>query len=255
MSSNYRYNFRGLRVFLTGGARGMGKGIAHAFADWGATVGVSDVYEAVAAQTAQEIVAQGGEAMSCWVNVTEESSVQNALRVFCESTGGIDLAINAAGVLSVHRVVDMPVEEWRRVLDVHATGTFIVARAAARTMIDRQISGAIVCIASIAGKRGFDELAHYSASKFAGVGLVQSFAQELGIHGIRVNAICPGTVHTQMIDDLAEGAGISVKDMLAAQIQNRPQTPTEIAIGIAGLQVNNALTGQSLNVDGGTLFH
>ena len=255
MTSVFHYDFRGLRVFLTGGARGMGKGIAHAFADWGATIGVTDSNEAGAADTAQAIVARGGQAMSHLVDVTDEHSVQKALGAFCESAGGIDLAINAAGVLSVHSVVDMDIAEWRRVLDVNATGSFIVARAAANAMIDRQISGSIVCIASIGGKQGSAGLAHYSASKFAVIGFVQSFARELGDHGIRVNAVCPGTVHTQMIDDLSEGWAISVEEMLDLQVQKRPQTPAEIALGIAGLHVNEAVTGQSLNVDGGTVFH
>ena len=122
-------------------------------------------------------------------------------------------------------------------------------------MIERRIRGSIVCIASISGKRGSSRLAHYSASKFAVIGLVQSFALELGAHGIRINAICPGTVHTQMIDDLAEGWAMGVEDMLDQQIQKRAQTPAEIALGIAGLHVNEAVTGQSLNVDGGTVFH
>ena len=106
-----------------------------------------------------------------------------------------------------------------------------------------------------AAKQGSPGLAHYSASKFAVLALVQSLARELGEHGIRVNAICPGTVHMQMTDDLAEGGAVSVEDMLAEQVQKRPQTPTEIALDIAGLHVNAAVTGQSLNVDGGTVFH
>ena len=255
MTAEYRYDFRGLRVFLTGGARGMGEGIAHAFADWGATVGVSDRDEAGAAATAGAIVARGGRAASHPIDVGDEHSVQEALGAFCEFAGGVDLAINAAGVLSVHSAVDLDLAEWRRVLDVNATGSFIVARAAARAMIERRIRGSIVCIASISGKRGSSRLAHYSASKFAVIGLVQSFALELGAHGIRINAICPGTVHTQMIDDLAEGWAMGVEDMLDQQIQKRAQTPAEIALGIAGLHVNEAVTGQSLNVDGGTVFH
>ncbi len=255
MTSVYRYDFTGLRVFLTGGARGMGKGIAETFADWGATVGVTDSNETGAADTARAIVGRGGRATSHPIDVSDEHSVQEALDAFCESAGGVDLVINAAGVLSVHSVVDMDVAEWRRVLDVNATGSFIVVRAAARAMIERQASGSIVCIASIGGKTGSPGLAHYSASKFAVIGLVQSLARELGDHDIRVNAICPGTVLTQMIDDLAEAWAMPVEEMLDQQTQKRAQTPAEIALGIAGLHVNTAVTGQSLNVDGGHVFH
>ena len=155
---------------------------------------------------------------------------------------------------SVHSVVDMPLAEWRRVLDVNATGTFIVARASARAMIARRTSGSIVCISSIGGKVGSPRIAHYAASKFAVVGFVQALSRELGEHGIRVNAICPGTVDTQMIADLGEGWAMSLEDFVDKQVLKRPQSPADIAAGIAALHVNPAITGQSLNVDGGIVF-
>ena len=255
MDTTYQFDFSGLRVFLTGGARGMGQGIAETFAGWGASIGVTDILADGARNCAEAIVASGGNAMSHPIDVTDEKSVDAALGAFVEYAGGIDLAINAAAILSVSSVLDMDVEEWRRILDVNATGSFIVARNAGKAMIRQNTGGSIVCISSIGGKRGSAGLSHYSASKFAVIGFVQSFARELGIHGIRVNAICPGTVQTQMIDDLAVGWDMSVEEMLDLQVIKRAQSPAEIATGIAGLHINQALTGQSLNVDGGTLFH
>lgn len=255
MPSSYPFDFSGVRVFVTGGAQGMGQGIAQTFAGWGATVGVTDINPEGVRACAQSIIADGGKAMSHTIDVTDERSVETALSAFVAFAGGVDLTINAAAILSVFSVVDMEVSEWRRVLDVNTTGSFIVARNAARAMIERNNTGSIVCISSIGGKRGSAGLSHYSASKFAVVGFVQAFARELGEHGIRVNAICPGTVQTQMIDDLAIGWNMSVQEMLELQVIKRPQTPTEIAMGIAGLHINEAVTGQSLNVDGGTLFH
>ena len=233
----------------------MGQGIAETFAGWGASLGVTDINSDGAHSTAQSIVANGGKAMSHAIDVTNEGSVDTALSAFADFAGGVDLTINAAAILSVYSVVDMEVSEWRRVLDVNATGSFIVARNAARLMIERDLPGSIVCISSIGGKRGSGGLSHYSASKFAVVGFVQGFAHELGEYGIRVNAICPGTVHTQMIDDLAIGWDVSLAEMVDLQIIKRAQTPAEIATGIAALHINQAITGQSLNVDGGTLFH
>ena len=255
MPSDYKFDLAGERVFLTGGGRGMGRGIAEAFAGWGAVVGVTDIDESGAHSTAEGIAASGGQAYSHAIDVTDEHSVEVALDAFLEFAGGVDLTVNAAGVLSVHSVVDMEVAEWRRILDVNATGTFIVARAAAQAMIARNLTGSIACISSVGGKKGAPHISHYAASKFAVVGFVQSASRELGQHGIRVNAVCPGTVDTQMIKDLGKGWSINMEDFLDLQVIKRPQTPAEIATGIASLHINQAITGQSINIDGGTVFY
>ena len=251
----YTFDFNGLRVFLTGGGRGMGRGIAEAFASWGATVGVTDIDEAGAQATKEAIVAGGGHAMSRGIDVADDRSVDEAFNAFVDFAGGIDLAINAAAVFSVCEVLDMESAEWRRVLDINATGSFIVARAAAREMVERETRGSIVCISSCAGKRGAAGFSHYSASKFAVIGMVQGFACELAKHGIRINAVCPGTVRTPMIDELAKAWDCTVEDMLDVQLIKQTQTPAEIATGIASLHINDAVTGQSINVDGGIEFY
>jgi meso-butanediol dehydrogenase/(S,S)-butanediol dehydrogenase/diacetyl reductase len=163
--------------------------------------------------------------------------------------------VNNAGVLSVRPVLEMELSEWRRILDVNATGTFLVSRKAARLMVAGGKGGSIVSVASIAGKQGDALLAHYSASKFAVVGFTQALARELGIHGITVNAICPGVVETQMIQDFSTGSAKPVQQMVEAQVLKRPQTPREIAMAVAFLHANRAVTGQAINVDGGSLFH
>ena len=115
----YTFDFSGLRVFLTGGGRGMGRGIAEAFAGWGATVGVTDIDEAGARATSEAIAAAGGRAMSHGVDVADDGSVDVALDAFLDFAGGIDLAINAAAVFSVCDVMEMESAEWRRVLDIN----------------------------------------------------------------------------------------------------------------------------------------
>jgi NAD(P)-dependent dehydrogenase (short-subunit alcohol dehydrogenase family) len=149
----------------------------------------------------------------------------------------------------------MELSEWQKILAVNATGVFLCSRAAARLMVAGNIEGSIVSISSIAGKIGDPGLAHYSASKFAVVGFTQSLAQELAPHGITVNAICPGVVMTPMIEDLAQDWDASIEEMMSAQAIKRPQTPSEIAAAVLYLHTVRSVTGQAINVDGGTVFH
>ena len=255
MPSRPSLDLAGTRVWLTGGARGLGRGIAQALAGWGAAVAVADRDADGAAETAALIQGAGGQASAGEVEVTDEASVERALGAAVDALGGVDLAVCNAGVLTVAPVVEMELADWRRVLEVNATGVFLCAREAARHMIAAGIPGSIVPVASVGGKRGSALSAHYSASKFAVVGFTQSLAKELGAHGITVNAVCPGVIDTDMIARLGEGRGQSLEDMLVEQILERPQHPREIALAIAHLHMNRAITGQAVNVDGGTVFH
>ena len=255
MTAKCEFDLEGERILLTGGAQGMGRAMAQTFARWGATVGVADIDAGGARAAAEAIDERRVRASAHHIDVTDERSVAVAFEDFLAFAGGLDLCVNAAGVLSVSAVVDIEVAEWRRVLDVNATGTFLVARAAARAMLARGAGGSIVCIASIGGRVGSPYLAHYAASKSAVLAFVHSLSREVGRHGIRVNAVCPGTVDTPMLDSLIESRGLGLDDFVDLQVIKRPQTPLEIAAGVAALHLNPAITGQALNVDGGTLFN
>jgi meso-butanediol dehydrogenase / (S,S)-butanediol dehydrogenase / diacetyl reductase len=244
----------GTRAIVTGASRGLGRGIALGLAGRGAAVAVLDIDLDAATAVAQEALASGVRAAARWVDITDEASVAEAVAAASDDVGGLDLLVNNAGVLSVSPVVDLALAEWRRVLEVNATGTFLMSREVARAMLAAGTTGSIVSVASIAGKRGDPELAHYSASKFAVVGFTQALARELATSGITVNAVCPGLVETAMIDALAARWGASVEEMLELQAIPRPQTPDEIAATIAFLHRNRSITGQALNVDGGTVF-
>lgn len=254
MPSNPFFDLRGVRVLVTGGARGLGYGIARTFIDWGAQVALLD-RNVTDVEAACRSLPAGVDAVGIVADVTDEAAVERGVDRAARDLGGLDLLVNNAGVLTARPVVEMELTEWRRIMDVNATGIFLMSRKVARLMIAAGTKGSIISIASIAGKIGDPLLAHYSASKFAVVGFTQALARELGQYEITVNAVCPGLVKTQMIDDLSIGAAVPVEQMIQAQVIKRPQETFEIAMAIAFLHINRSMTGQSINVDGGTVFH
>lgn len=242
----------GQRILITGAARGIGHGMAAAFAEWGARVAVADLSQnAVDAARAR----LSADCLGIALDVTSETSVREGVALAWEALGGIDLLVNNAGVLSVANVSDLPLEAWNKVMTVNATGVFLMSRETVRMMLRHRRGGSIVSLASIAGKRGDPGLAHYSASKFAVIGFTQALAREVAAFDIMVNAVCPGVIHTEMIGTLARESRTGPDEWIAAQAVQRSQTPSDIAFAAGFLHLSRAVTGQAVNVDGGTLFH
>lgn len=238
-------------AFIVGAGHGLGRGLAASLVERGFTLAVADIDAQAVDMAAGDLSARPGLQM----DVTDECSVEEGFRAATERLGRLDLVVNAAGVLSVSEVIDLDLAEWRRVMEVNATGAFLVARQAARHLTAHDGPASIVTIASIGGKVGDAGIAHYCASKFAVLGLTQSLAKELARHDITVNAICPGVVQTSMIDELGAGWDKTVDEMIASQAIPRPQTPDDIAEAITYLHRSRSVTGQAINVDGGTVFH
>jgi meso-butanediol dehydrogenase/(S,S)-butanediol dehydrogenase/diacetyl reductase len=249
------FDLHDVSVAVTGAGRGLGRGIALGLAGLGARVAVLDADPVGNGQTLELLRENKSESIAVTVDVTDPASVESAIDDCFDAMNRLDLLINNAGVLSVSRVLDMEVSQWKEVLDVNLTGVFLVSRAAARRMVIQGGAASIVSISSVNGKRGDAGLAHYSASKFGVVGFTQALARELASHDITVNALCPGVVRTEMIDKLAREGDQSVEEMLHEQIIPRPQDPLEIASAVAFLHQTRCITGQALNVDGGTVFH
>ena len=243
----------GTAALVTGAGRGLGRGIGLALARQGARVACLDLDAEAAGETAALIQAAGGQGWSAQVDVSDEHRVPIAVQDATQALGGLDLAVCSAGVLSVAPVVELAAAEWRRVLDVNATGTFLVAQAAARTMLAAGTKGSIITVASIAGKEADAGCAHYAASKFAVIGLTQALAKELAAHDITANAICPGVVRTELMAVFAGQAGVD--HFVQLQLVKRAQEPDEIAAAIVFLHRCRSVTGQAINIDGGTVFH
>lgn len=250
-----KLDLTGHRILITGASQGIGRGIAETFANWGACVAVADVSENNLMQTCKILSAASPKSFGLRLDVTDEGSVDAGVKQVWDRFGGIDLLVNNAGVLSVANTVDLTLDAWSKVLAVNTTGVFLMSRAVVRMMIEQQQSGSVVSVSSIAGKRGDPGLAHYSASKFAVIGFTQALAREVGKHDIMVNAVCPGVVRTDMIAMLEKGSRTDTNTWVAAQSIPRSQTPKDIAFAAGFLHLSRAITGQAINVDGGSLFH
>ncbi|MEX3960435.1 SDR family NAD(P)-dependent oxidoreductase [Trinickia sp. EG282A] len=252
----------GKSAIVTGGARGIGKGIVLELARAGADVLIADLLDDEMQATAGEVRELGWRAVTRRVDVTDAAQVQAMVDQAVAEFGGLDILVNCAGVIDIHPVADLTEKDWDFVIDVNAKGTFLGCKAALGPMRARQ-SGRIINVASVAGKEGFPNLAHYCASKFAVVGFTNALAKEVAQEGITVNAICPGIVRTYMWDRLADewkNDGESVEDSWARHQltlipQGRAQTPQDMGRLALFFATMDNVTGQSVNVDGGFTFH
>ena len=187
----------GRRALVTGADSGIGKGIAYELAAHGSAVAINYVGDPATAEgMAREITAAGGQAIAVKMDVSNEEDVDQAFTAARKAFGGLDLLVNNAGIEKPFRLVDMPLEWWRRVIDVNLTGAFLCSRSAARIMVDDGVPGAIVNITSVHEQIPWRRFSHYCASKGGQKLFAQSIARELAPHGIRVVNVAPGAIET-----------------------------------------------------------
>jgi meso-butanediol dehydrogenase/(S,S)-butanediol dehydrogenase/diacetyl reductase len=249
--------FAGRRALVTGAATGIGRAAAVALVNRGARVAVADIDFDGARRTAAAI---GAAAVAIRIDVRERASVRQAFSETTAALGGCDILIANAGVSTMRPALDISDEEWDLNFAVNARGIYLTNQIAARHFL-AQRTGVIVNTASLAAKVGAPYLAHYSASKFAVIGWTQALARELAAAGIRVNAVCPGFVKTDMqsreVVWEAELRGITTEQVIAGYIAQTPlgrlELPEDVADVIAFLCSDAArfMTGQAVNVTGG----
>lgn len=244
-------------ALVTGASRGIGRAIAERLAAEGYRVFANDLEQrrAELADLAAAVAKAGGSCETVHCDVSDPSSVEAMVSACLARAGSIDLLVNNAGVLSVHPVAEIEPDEWDRMFAVNTKGTFLVTKALLGHFRSRG-SGRIVNIASIGGKRGGPGQAHYCASKAAVINFTQVLAMEVARDGITVNAVCPGIIDTDMGRNNYRDAE-SLRQVKEKTAMGRLGYPADVVGAVAFFGSDDAafITGQSLNVDGGIIFH
>ncbi|MBI5968949.1 MAG: 3-oxoacyl-[acyl-carrier-protein] reductase [Deltaproteobacteria bacterium] len=236
-------------ALITGGAQGIGRGIALLLAREGAKVVISDINLEKAQETCREIEAQGGEALAVGGSVAEAKEAEAMVQQAVEKFGRLDILVNNAGITRDQVLLRMKEEDWDLVLSVNLKGAFHCTKAALRPFL-KQKGGKIVNIASVTGEMGNAGQANYAASKAGLIGFTKSIAREYAKRNIQVNAVAPGFIDTAMTQAIPQ----KEREFLVQQIpMERLGTPQDVAEAVLFLSSPAAdyITGQVLKVNGG----
>jgi NAD(P)-dependent dehydrogenase (short-subunit alcohol dehydrogenase family) len=257
--------FEGKTAVVTGGGRGIGKAIALALAHEGADVVVAAEAMPPLEETARQVAAAGRRGLAVLMDLLDPEAPRRMVEKTLEAFGKVDILVNNAGAEGpIRNVAEMDLAGWNDLLAVNLTGAMLCSRyVLEKSMIPRK-SGAIVNVASAAGRKGLPTRSAYSSSKFGIIGLTQSLAAEVGKYGIRVNAIAPGSVAGERIERVfrtyAKNLGVPyeqvVADSNARAALGRMVTPEEVAAAAVFLvsEQSSGITGQTINVDAGTHY-
>jgi 3-oxoacyl-[acyl-carrier protein] reductase len=242
---------------VTGASRGIGRAIAVGLAEFGYDVAVLDLAAQRVAlnETAAQIRTTGRKALVHELDVTSKPEIDATVRAILAEAGGIDVLVNNAGILKPSTLEDLSEKDWDAHFDVNAKGVLLMCQSVLPHMRSKK-SGRIINIASIAGRQGVATQGHYAATKSTVITLTRVFAQEVGMDGITVNAICPGIILTEMGKNNL-GSDEAIRHWETVASLKRLGDPEDI-VGPDRFFASNQsdfVTGQSLNVCGGIYFH
>src|SRR5919106_1885466 len=236
-------------AIVTGAARGIGRGIAFAFANEGAAVTIADRDEPGAKAFAGELAGGGARAIAVRVDVTKPDQIERMVARTKEELGGLDILVNNAGIDTVSKLVDIPFEQWQEMMDVNLTSVFLCTKACLPTMIEQRW-GRIISIGSQLGLKGAETMVHYCAAKAGVHGFTRALALEVAPYNVTVNAIAPGAVETALLRSIPQ----DWLDKKKAEVplgrfgQVEEITPTAVLLASDG---GSYYTGSTLNVSGG----
>lgn len=239
-------------AIITGAGCGIGRTTARTFAREGAKVVVAEIDEQAGGKVVKEITEQGGQASFARVDVSDARQVDSLVSNTLSEYGRIDILVNNAGIVADARLVKMTIEQWQRVIDVNLKGVFLCGQAVARVMETQETGGVILNASSVVGLYGNFGQSNYVAAKAGVIGLTRTWARELGKRNIRVNAVAPGFIETDILRSVPE----KVIDMMKQKTPlGRMGTPEDIANAYLFLASDEAafITGAVLSVDGGII--
>jgi len=236
---------------ITGGGRGIGKEICSYFLKEGAVVCIFDLNEAEALKTIDQFDKQYGNARAAFylVDVTSAQSVENAVGEIIKKFERIDILVNNAGITSDNLVLRMDIDEWKKVIDINLTGTFICSKYVSRYML-KQKSGRIINMSSVIGIKGNAGQSNYSASKAGVIGLTKSMAREFASRNINVNAIAPGYIETEMTKKIDEKYKEKIIALIPSGKLGTVEDVAKTALFLAS-EDSDYITGAVINLDGG----
>ncbi len=242
----------GRMALVTGGARGIGRAIALAFAREGAGVAILDLRRETAERTAKDVAELGAKSFAVAADVGEEAPVKSAIAEVEAALGRIDILVNNAGIDTTSRVTDMPIEMWDDMIRVNLRSIFLCTRAVLPGMLRREW-GRVINISSQLAHKGAADMAHYVAAKAGVLGFTRSLAYEVARSGVTVNAICPGPIDTELFRNIPEAWR---KNKLAELPMGRAGTVDEIAPTAVLLASDEGsyYLGASLNPNGGDVM-
>jgi meso-butanediol dehydrogenase/(S,S)-butanediol dehydrogenase/diacetyl reductase len=251
-------------AIVTGAGRGIGRATALELAGMGAAIVVAELDKGIAERTAGEVRATGRAALVVPTDVTSRASLATMVERTLSELGRIDILVNNAGIYRAAATLDVTEEHWDAVMNINARAVFFASQAVLRAMIARR-RGAIISLASLAGKIGSRTNLPYNASKAAVISITKSLALAHAADGIRVNCVCPGFVETDMWTVVAREQGgllgISPESFTAQRLGQIPlgrmERPEDVAHVIGFLASSKAgyMTGQAINVTGGVIMH
>jgi len=257
MAAIPRFDLNGRTVIVTGGGKGIGKVYAQEFAKAGARVVACDIDAAAAKSVAEALTAEGLEALGLGADIADEQATEAMAKAALDCFGSIDVLINNASMMSVlprRSWLEIPVDEWDRVMAVNLRGTFLCCRAVFPAMKARG-RGKIVNISSSRFFEGTPNRLHYTTSKAGVIGFTRALAREVAEHGITVNAVTPGL--TMSDTQVASSSNNYLAATAAGRAIARPQVPEDLvgAVMFLSSPASDFMTGQTMLVDGGKMMH